>query len=53
MRAGTRDGTAEWDELPVDGSDAWLGCILLVGSSLVSLKILGWVAATVKDLIMQ
>jgi hypothetical protein len=38
---------AEWDELPTDGSHAWFGAILMVGSAIITIRGLCWVAATV------
>ena len=41
-----RPASAHWDELPTDGSHAWLGLILLLASSVVAVRGLCWVAAT-------
>ena len=51
--ANTGDAVAEWDELPIDGSDAWCGLLLLAGSSVVSLRIVGWVIVEVGKILMQ
>ena len=34
-----------WDELPTDGSHAWLGLLLVLGSSVVAVRGLCWVMA--------
>ena len=52
MAADTIDAATEWDELPTDGSDAWCGILLCVGSGVVSLKILGWIVASAGRIIM-
>ena len=53
MSASTSEGLNEWDELPVDGSDAWLGLVLMAASSLVSLKIIWWAVTFVGHAIMR
>lgn len=40
--ASTVEGLHEWDEQPMDGSDAWIGILLMAGSSVVSLKMICW-----------
>ena len=44
MPASASAGWDEWDELPSDGSEAWFGAVLMLGSSVVSVKILTWAA---------
>ncbi len=34
-----------WDELPTDGSHAWLGLMLVLGSSIVAVRGLCWMIA--------
>ena len=43
---GSRAAPTRWDELPTDGSHAWLGLILLLASSIVAIRGLCWAAAT-------
>ncbi len=43
-RAPSRAG--HWDELPTDGAHAWLGFLLVLGSSIVTVRGLCWLAAT-------
>ena len=37
--------SAHWDELPTDGSHAWLGLILMLGSSIVAIRGICWLVA--------
>jgi hypothetical protein len=36
---------ARWDELPTDGSHAWLGLILLLASSVIAIRGICWLVA--------
>jgi hypothetical protein len=38
--------SARWDELPTDGSHAWLGLVLLLASSVVAIRGICWLVAT-------
>ena len=46
-QSASEPSSAIWDELPTDGSHAWLGLLLLLGSSVVAIRGICWVIATV------
>ncbi|WP_158743381.1 hypothetical protein [Acidisphaera sp. L21] len=37
----------DWDELATDGSHAWFGLVLLLGSAVITVRGVCWVAATI------
>ena len=37
--------TAHWDELPTDGTQAWVGLLLMLGSSIITIRGLCWMVA--------
>ena len=37
--------SARWEELPTDGTHAWLGLLLVLGSSIAAIRGLCWIAA--------
>ncbi len=39
------DRPTVWDELPTDGSHAWLGLLLVLASSIVAIRGLCWITA--------
>ena len=41
----TPPGPNGWDELPTDGSHAWLGLLLMLGSAAVAIRGTCWVMA--------
>lgn len=53
MSASTGEGCDEWDELPLDGAEAWFGLLLMAGSGVVTCKILAWIAGSVLPFITQ
>ena len=42
---GNQSASPHWDELPTDGSHAWLGLVLLLASSIVAVRGVCWIAA--------
>lgn len=52
MSDSTSEGWGEWDKLPIDGAESWLGLLLLLGSGTVSVECLLWLGRTVRQLIM-
>ena len=53
MSASTSEGLNDCDELPVDGSDTWLGMVLMAASSVVSLRFLYWAVTIVGHRVMR
>ena len=53
LGASTGEGLHEWDELPLDGSEAWLGMMLMAASSVISLKFLCWTVTFVSHTLMR
>ena len=49
---GCGEGCDEWDELPTDGSDAWLGMLLMVISGVGMVKLLIWLVSMTGKLFM-
>ena len=52
MSDSTGEGWGEWETLPNDGAEAWLGALLLLGSGTISVELLIWVARIVRQTIM-
>lgn len=36
---------AHWDDMPTEGAHAWLGLLLLLGTSIVTIRVFCWMAA--------
>ena len=50
---GTMVDAGEWDVLPRDGSQAWLGGVLMAASATVSVTALGWIVTAIGGFIMR
>ena len=53
MSESTGEGWGEWERLPIDGADSWLGVLLLLGSGTVSIEFIVWLTRIARQAFMQ